>query len=216
MAGTMCAVMVLGLTGCNKDVKAQRDQLLTENQGLRAENLNLNSALEACEYDRNGLVGDLSRAQDDNKQLRGELNSKPVQPQVKPQSTGFDGISGVTGEFRAGEVSARVEGDVLFSSGKVSLKANAKQTLDRIASVLNSTYAGRTIRIEGHTDNDPIKKSSWKTNTRLSAERAMAVQNYLKSKGVDGSRMYVAGFGPNHPLGSKSQSRRVEIVVLLQ
>ena len=102
---------------------------------------------------------------------------------------------------RGADVVVGVAGDVLFDSGKVDLKNSARQTLDQIASVLNTQYAGRSIRVEGYTDTDPIRKSSWKTNERLSAERAMSVEAYLVSKGIDNGRIYSAAFGPAHPRG---------------
>jgi len=107
-----------------------------------------------------------------------------------------------------------VAGDVLFDSGKTELKRSSKSTLDRIAGVIASQYPGRMIRVEGYTDSDPIRKSHWKTNERLSAERAMSVEAYLVSKGVDNDQVYSAAFGPASPKGSKSASRRVEIVIL--
>ena len=107
-----------------------------------------------------------------------------------------------------------VPGDVLFGSGRVQLRAAAKKTLDRIAEVLGATYTSNVVGIEGHTDNDPIRKSRWKDNLELSVQRATAVHRYLQSKGIDTQRMYAAGWGENQPRGSKSKSRRVEIVVL--
>ncbi len=210
--GLASTFLVVGLTGCNKGTKAERDQLFTENQDLRNQVADLNQALDACESDRGGMASDLAGYRDENGRLQAQLDEQATTPN---STTGFEGIPGVTGTQSAGEVSARVAGDVLFASGMVDLKSSAKSTLDSVANVLNSTYSGMTIRVEGHTDSDPIKKSGWKTNDRLSAERAMAVKEYLKTRGVAASRIYVAGFGLNRQLGSKEQSRRVEIVVLL-
>lgn len=211
--GLALTAVVVGMTGCTAGTKAERDQLFSENQGLRNEVADLNQALDACESDRGGMAADLARYRDDNAALQAQLDAEAAV--TVDQDFGFGGIPGVTGSMSAGEVSARVEGDVLFAAGQVTLKKTAKATLDSVAAVLNSTYGGMTIRIEGHTDSDPIKKSSWKTNDRLSAERAMAVKEYLKTRGVAASRIYIAGFGLNRQLGSKEKSRRVEIVVLL-
>ena len=46
-------------------------------------------------------------------------------------------------------------------------------------------------------------------------ERAFAVRDYLASKGVAGNRIYLASYGPDVPRGNKQQSRRVEVVVVL-
>ncbi len=203
-------VLAMGLTGCNNKLKDENARLLGENAGLRDQLSQTEDALQSAERQRSELAAEASRYR---QQVQDLQNAKPATPK---QNTGFEGIDRVSGEFRPGEVAAVVEGDLLFDSGKVTLKASAKSSLDQVARVLNGQYAGKRIRIAGHTDSDPIKKSQWKTNDRLACERAMAVKEYLASKGVDGSRMYVAGYGPNEPKGSKAQSRRVEVVVMLQ
>jgi len=209
--GLTAVLFASGLTGCNKGIKAERDRLFAESQDLRSENSSLKMALDSCESERSSLSAQSAQYRDENETLQQQLNQLATQQ----PTNGFENIPGVTGGVSAGEVTARVEGDILFASGQVTLKSSAKKTLDQIAQVLNSQYAGQTIRIEGHTDSDPIRKSKWKTNDRLSAERAMAVKTYLVSRGVNAKQMYIAGFGTNHQLGSKTQSRRVEIVVLL-
>ncbi|MFN0051805.1 MAG: flagellar motor protein MotB [Planctomycetales bacterium] len=116
-------------------------------------------------------------------------------------------------------VRIRVESSQLFAAGRAELKPEVAGTLDRIASVLKSEYAGRLVGIEGHTDSDPITKSKWKNNHELAVARSVALFSALKSRGVSESQLFVAGYGPNRPLTggdskqSKSQNRRVEIVV---
>jgi hypothetical protein len=81
---------------------------------------------------------------------------------------------------------------------------------------INSDFGGNVVRVEGHTDSDPIKKQKgkYKDNEELSAERALAVERYLVGRGVASSQIYAAAFGPASPKGSKKASRRVEIVIL--
>ena len=93
-------------------------------------------------------------------------------------------------------------------------KSSSKSSLNRIANVLNQRYPNQTIRVEGYTDTDPIRKSKWEHNERLSAERAMAVEKYLVAQSVENDRIYAAAFGPAKQRGSKKESRRVEIVIL--
>jgi flagellar motor protein MotB len=88
-----------------------------------------------------------------------------------------------------------------------------RKELDRIASKLTKNYRGAAIRIEGHTDSDPIKRSKWSSNDALSQARADAVKKYLVSKGVSASRLESIGYGSSQPKGTKATSRRVEIVV---
>jgi len=72
------------------------------------------------------------------------------------------------------------------------------------------------VRIEGYTDTDKLvkTKAKWHTNENLSAARALAVEGYLVSKGVDNDKAYSAAFGPSKPRATKKDSRRVEIVIL--
>ena len=129
--------------------------------------------------------------------------------------SGFEGIPGVeTSVGGGGEIVVAVAGDVLFDSGSVELKSSARRSLDRVASVLKQKYPGKTIRIEGYTDTDPIRKSKWRSNEHLSAERALAVEQYLVKKGVDNNSVYSAAFGPAKAKPTKKDSRRVEIVIL--
>jgi chemotaxis protein MotB len=196
------------LGGCANDQAKRRAALLEQEANeLRARNSQLEAALSASNEERARLEQEALLAERDALLANQNLN--------RGGATGFEGIDGV-GSTRGpgGDVVVDIVGDVLFDSGKVTLKSTAKTTLDRVAGVINSSYSGKTIRVEGHTDSDPIKKSQWKTNERLSAERALAVEEYLVSKGVDKTSMYVAGFGDAKPRGSKSQSRRVEIVIL--
>ena len=73
--------------------------------------------------------------------------------------TAFDGIEGVSTSVSGREVTVTVASDVLFDSGRTSLKSNAKSSLDQVASVIQSRYPGRQVRVIGHTDSDPIRKS---------------------------------------------------------
>ena len=113
----------------------------------------------------------------------------------------------------------RIESGQLFAAGRADLRPEVAGTLDRVAQVLQSDYAGRLVGIEGHTDSDPITKSNWKSNHELAVARSVALFQALKSRGVPEARLFVAGYGPNRPLASndskqsKSQNRRVEIVV---
>ena len=115
-----------------------------------------------------------------------------------------------------GRMVAEIAGDVLFASGQATIKTDAKKQLDRIAKSLNGKFSGASIRIEGHTDSDPLvkQKAKWGSNQALSEARADAVKNYLSQKGVSSSRISTTGLGSTQPKSTKAQSRRVEIVVL--
>lgn len=200
---------LVGLTGligvgCAGNVsQADYEAVIDENNELRGQ-------IAGLEGERAMWSDTKSKLEAENAELAGKLEEMRASGQMSPTGQ----IGEATVYTRGSDVVVEVAGDVLFDSGKVELKSSAKRTLDEVASVLNRQFAANSIRIEGHSDSDPIRKSGWKTNEHLSFERALAVENYLASRGVQTTRMYSAGFGPDKPRGSKPQSRRVEIIVL--
>ncbi len=110
--------------------------------------------------------------------------------------------------------------EVLFDSGKAEVKPQARETLGKVASVIQQKVADREIGIEGHTDNDPIKHSGWKSNWELSTGRATSVLHVMEDEGVNPGQMVASGYGEYRPVASnddsqgRSKNRRVEIVII--
>jgi chemotaxis protein MotB len=110
----------------------------------------------------------------------------------------------------------RVAGEVLFAPGQTTLSEGGKRTLTEVAKSLNN----RLVRVEGHTDDTPIKRSRWGTNLRLSSERALSVADFLISTGMPASNVGVAGYGEHRPAvaetteAARKTNRRVEILML--
>jgi len=116
-----------------------------------------------------------------------------------------------------------VVGDVLFDSGKAKVRPEAQEILNKIGVVLNENVPGLNVGIEGHTDNQPIKFSGWKSNWELSTARALSVLHYLvDKKGISPERVSAIGYGEYRPVASndtregRQANRRVEIVILPQ
>lgn len=195
-------VAAAGLTGCKNKKASETAMLEEENATLRNQLAERTKALEDTHAEKRSLEQQLAA-------LRKDANSP----------TGADGGSftrdGVEWSAGAGEVTASIQGDVLFDSGKTTLKTTAKKSLDSVASILKGEYTGKSIRVSGFTDTDPIKRSGYKSNYHLGFERAYAVREYLVSKGIEHKRISLASYGPDAPKGSKPQSRRVEVVVLV-
>ncbi len=105
--------------------------------------------------------------------------------------------------------------NILFNSGKSTLVPSSYVELDKLADLL---IENRDIRIEvsGHTDN----VGSSAINKKLSKARALAVRNYLVTKGVEEERLEYEGYGFDQPIADNStadgraQNRRVEVKVL--
>jgi flagellar motor protein MotB len=136
------------------------------------------------------------------------VRPNPTPPQIEGTET--------TQDVAAGTVTVRVPGDVLFDPGQATIRSGAKGTLDKVAAALKKEYPGKQIRVEGHTDADPIRVSKWKSNQELSEARAAAVKQYLAQKGVEGNSLTTRGFGSDKPKSKtdKALNRRVEIVVV--
>lgn len=111
--------------------------------------------------------------------------------------------------------------DILFDSGKAKIRQEAHSSLDKVARVLAENVPEYNIGIEGHTDNEPIKYSGWKSNWELSTARALSILYYLvDERGIEPSRVSAVGYGEYHPVASndtkegRQLNRRVEIVIL--
>lgn len=105
-------------------------------------------------------------------------------------------------------------GDVLFDSGKATLKPGAVPKIDRLAAYLKRN-ADDSVTIEGHTDS----VGSEEYNQDLSQRRADAVRTALISRGVNADRIQASGKGEGFPVASndspsgRQQNRRVEVVL---
>ena len=93
-----------------------------------------------------------------------------------------------------------------------------------MAPELTGEFAGYQIRVEGHTDNDPLvrTKKQWGDNRGLGSARANAVTSYLEGEfGIASTRIVSQSFGETAPLvpntskANKARNRRVAIVVVM-
>ncbi len=109
-----------------------------------------------------------------------------------------------------------VPGSVLFDSGKAVLSSRGRSTLAKIADDIRGKYGDRDIYVFGHTDNDPIRKSKWKDNWELGAQRSLTVVRALRDLGLSNDTLVQANCGEYRPKSSntnkdgKLQNRRVE------
>ncbi len=103
-------------------------------------------------------------------------------------------------------------GTVHFDTDKATLTAAGMATLDQAADAMKSNPAAH-LRLEGYTDSTGTDPH----NLSLSQQRAIAVANYLKGKGIDGNRLTGSGFGEANPADTnatssgKADNRRVEL-----
>ncbi len=120
-----------------------------------------------------------------------------------------------------GGVRMTIDDRVFFSLGQATLTRRGRSTLDKVARALQNNYAGKMIRVDGHTDDTPIRKvrAKYPTNWELSTARACTVVRYLVDKGINPKRIFPAGFSYYKPASygrsakDKGRNRRVEILV---
>ena len=106
--------------------------------------------------------------------------------------------------------------NIFFDFGKATLRDLSKTELDNLIKLLNVDYPKMTIEIGGHTDN----VGSLETNTKLSANRAKAVVDYLIEHGVAKERLSYKGYAYQNPIDTndteegRQNNRRVEFKII--
>ncbi len=109
-------------------------------------------------------------------------------------------------------------GDLLFDTGKAELNAYSKNSLQKIASVIQDIPY--MINIVGHTDNIPMHSEKYTTNWELSVARASTVARFLVEKmNMNPQQFVVSGYAsfrpirPNTNARNRAVNRRVEIII---
>ncbi len=197
------AVLLLVATGCSDGKDEQIQALQQQNRELEDERVDLLARLNDCLNNRDRQASELSR-------LRSELQDASRAPRQ----------SGMFTELTDDLAYVSLSSDVLFASGRATLSAAAKNTLQQVVNELRSRYSDRQIWVVGHTDSDPIRQSGWKDNLELSVQRAASVFRELQSMGLDPKSLVAAGRGDHSPRAAndsergKQLNRRVQIVAI--
>src|SRR5262245_89450 len=108
--------------------------------------------------------------------------------------------------------------DILFGSGVARVSPAAVPVLEQLAGILKPFP--NPVRVEGHTDNVPIKNSEFPSNWELSAARAASVVHLFTRTGMDPQRLEIIGLGEYRPiadhatLDGRNTNRHVRIVIM--
>jgi len=113
--------------------------------------------------------------------------------------------------------------NILFDEGKAVLKTSVKDALHSFGNILRKY--DKKVRIEGHTDNVPIKNGEFDSNWELSTARSISVVKYYTEELAGNERISptvfeVAGLGeyspvaPNDTPENRQKNRRIEIIIL--
>jgi chemotaxis protein MotB len=201
----------LRLRGEKEALQRQHDDLVRyqgEMQERQKDLLARLSSLQSNAVDADAVRRMQGELRDALGRLKGELDSNlKLQP-----------IEGVRVVETAEGIGFQVQGNVLFDSGQAELKESGKETLKRLLPDLMK--ANKVVRVDGHTDTDPIARSRWRNNLQLSAERAGVVADFMVANGFPAKQLFVAGFGEFRPIDAatseeaKRTNRRVEILIM--
>ncbi|WP_417428432.1 peptidoglycan -binding protein [Kiloniella sp.] len=115
------------------------------------------------------------------------------------------------------------QSEVLFSSGSATLEAGGQEQLGQLAKTLKELSANIPddidwiLRVDGHTDVQPISTAEFPSNWELSTARSISVVKFLITQGIPASRLAATGFGQFQPLDSSRdeiafrRNRRIEL-----
>ena len=132
---------------------------------------------------------------------------------------------GLAVTIRRNRMVISLPGDVLFDSGRETLKKQGQEILGKVAGVIkgDATLANRDYQVAGHTDNKPLQGGQFKDNWGLSLMRAREVLLYLVSEkggGLQVSRWSAAGFADTDPVATndtdegRQKNRRCDLIVV--
>jgi chemotaxis protein MotB len=206
----------------SKSARAELALLNKQTAVLRAQLSQIQAALDASEK--------LSKSQNVRivnlgKRLNAALASK-VQELSRYRSEFFGRLRDVLGR----QPGLRIVGDrfvfqseVLFDKGSADIGPAGQSQLTALAATLVDIAQkipkdiDWVLRIDGHTDTDPIKTTRFPSNWELSSARAIAVVQQLIRQGLPANRLVAAGFGQYQPLDqghdeiANRRNRRIEL-----
>jgi chemotaxis protein MotB len=115
-------------------------------------------------------------------------------------------------------VEVEIRTDILFPSGSATLSPTAVDVIRKLA--LSLAALPNPVRVEGHTDSQPIETAAFPSNWELSAARAASVVHLIANSGIDPARLSVIGraqYSPaqsNGTVAGRNANRRVLIAIL--
>ena len=219
------------LTDQLKAERAQHQKTQRELEEARAKVEQLKAQLTAADVDVHNLRKDFeeqARALEEYKLRAAQLEA--IKRRFELLRNKLQGLTklGLKVVVRKNRMVIQLPGDVLFDSGRETLKREGTDILGKVATVIRRDDAlmKRSFQVAGHTDDRPYRNGIYKDNWGLSVMRAREVLAYLvKPVEKDGGGLPVAnwsaaGYGdtdpvsPNDSAEGRQNNRRCELVVL--
>ncbi len=200
------------LDGLQAEAAALKDQVLAKESDARAAREKL--------VELQGLVDELSKSKKKLEAAKAELEKKSGEyEQLANALRGEIDAGRVELQELRGRTTVKMKDKILFASGSATIGPDGRAALRKLADALRGMQ-GKSLRVEGHTDNVPTGTSSpFASNWELSAARALAVVHFLQDAGIDPTRISGAGYAEYQPIApndtpeGRSQNRRIEIVL---
>lgn len=193
----------------SKALADQRDR----NQQLDKQNSDLTQQIAVL----TAQVAALQKAKEEEVQKNTRTYEELLTKMKDEISQGQVTISELKGKLTVNMVDA-----VLFDSGKAEVKPDGLRVLQKVVDILKNVR-DKAIRVEGHTDNQPIGSSlqiKYPSNWELSAARAINVTRYLQQQGIDPAMLGAVAYGEYKPVAAndtpegKAKNRRIEIILV--
>ncbi len=228
------ALSLVALTACVgtdtfRKKEAEANQYQQDLQAEKARSADLKSRLDATQADLKKTQDGLQASEARLRELQSSKQQLEVaKADLERKSSEYEQLANsLKGEIDAGRVeltelrgkmTVKMKDKILFASGSAAVGKDGKSALQAVADALKNVQ-GKTIRVEGHTDNVPTTGTAFATNWQLSTARSLAVVRFLQSCGVDPTKLAAAGYGEFQPVADndtpegRSLNRRIEIVL---
>jgi chemotaxis protein MotB len=201
--------------------RAELERLLAARSGELGRSITeLRQRIGTLETDNARLAQDLADAQKAREEKVREVSS--TYEQLVDKMKGEIAKGQVTISELQGKLTVNMVDAILFDSGKAEIKPEGLVVLGKVIEILKSV-TDKSIRIEGHTDAQPISGTlaqRYPTNWELSAARAINVARYLQKQAINPATLSAAGFGEFKPVADndtvegRAKNRRIEIVLV--
>ncbi|BDG06259.1 OmpA/MotB family protein [Anaeromyxobacter oryzae] len=201
------------------DVNSLREKIRADEATLAQKEAELRAA-QGQTADLQALVDELSKSKKKLEAAKAELERKSAEYEQLASAlrTEIDAGRIELTELR-GRTTVKMKDKILFGSGSATIGKDGREALRAVADALRNVR-GKTIRVEGHTDNVPTSGTTFPSNWDLSSARAIAVVRFLQEAGVDPTRVAAAGYGEWQPVAAndtpegRSLNRRIEIILV--
>jgi len=205
--------------------QAQQDAALSQQQAAQSQLQAQQAQIQAQQAALQAQQAQAAKAEADAARAQAEAEAAQARAKAAEASKSAEDANAVREKLR-GQLNSVLQtsetarglivnmSDVLFDTGKYTLKPTTQISLAKVAGILQA-YPGLKVQVEGYTDS----VGSDELNQKLSENRAAAVKDFLVAQGVSMNNITSQGFGKNQPVADNStasgraQNRRVNMVV---